>query len=44
MFKTMALIIALLISLGIVTSPEQVTGQLIQQYECEIIILDSAGM
>jgi hypothetical protein len=44
MFKTMALIIALLISLGIINSPDQATDQLIQQYECDIIILDDRGM
>lgn len=44
MFKTMALIIALLISLGVITSSDQATDQLIQQYECDIIILDDRGM
>lgn len=44
MFKTMALIVAFLISLGIITSPEQVSNTIIQQYECEIIILEGNTM
>jgi hypothetical protein len=40
----MALIIAFLISIGIVTSPEQVTDELVQQYESQIIILDVGGV
>lgn len=44
MFKTMALLIALLISLGIVSTPDQVTNEMVQQYECQIIILDDQSM
>ena len=40
----MALIFALLFSLGIITSPDQVTDELTQQYENQIIILDSTAM
>lgn len=36
----MAAIIALLITLGIITSPDQATDELIQQYQQEIIIVD----
>lgn len=44
MFKTMALLIALLISLGIVSTPDQVTNEMVQQYECQIIILEGDSM
>jgi hypothetical protein len=40
MFKTMALLIALLLSIGIISSPDQVTDEMIQEYENCIIILD----
>ena len=40
----MALIIALLISMGIVSTPDQVTDNLVQQYECQIIVLDGDAM
>jgi hypothetical protein len=36
----MTLIIAFLISLGVITSPEQATNELIQQYECQIVVED----
>ena len=37
-----ALVIALLLSLGVITSPEQATDEMIQQYE--VIILDENQM
>ena len=37
----MAAIIALLISLGIITSSDQATDELIQQYQQEIIVADT---
>lgn len=40
----MEIIIALLISIGIITSPDQATPELIKQYETEIIILETNGM
>jgi hypothetical protein len=40
----MTLIIAFLIALGVITSPEQATEDLIQQYECEVIITDLETM
>jgi len=40
----MVSIIGLLILLGIVTSPNQVTEDMARQYGCEIIILEDTSM
>lgn len=40
----MTTIIALLLALGIISSPDQATDQLIDQYQCEIIITDTETM
>jgi hypothetical protein len=37
----MAAIIAILLTLGIISAPEEATNELIQQYQQEIVILDS---
>lgn len=39
----MAALIALLISLGVITSPEQVTKAHVDQYSCQITTDDLAG-
>lgn len=43
MFKTMAALIALLISLGVITSPEQVTKDHVTTYGCNIVADDLGG-
>jgi hypothetical protein len=37
----MAAIIAILLTFGIISAPEEATNELIQQYQQEIVILDS---
>ena len=44
MFKTMALLIAFLLSIGIISAPDQITDEMIQEYENCIIILDDWGV
>lgn len=36
MFKTMATLIKFLLDLGIISRPEELTQELIDQYECQI--------
>ncbi len=40
----MAVIIALLISLGVITSSDQANDQWIQEHQCDIIILQDQQM
>lgn len=37
MFKTMATLIKFLLDLGIISRPEELTQELITQYECHIV-------
>lgn len=39
-FKTMAAIIALLLALGTITSADQATPELINEYESQIVVTD----